>query len=274
MSKFRGAIVVAVLFVTFVSTVDPLFAARKRVQEIDVKRETAAVRIRNNIGNIVVVGGLHEKPKIKIQKLKFDDKKCLVSHQYRSELNQLTITVDKMSSFGPQKCQVKITAYIPSTADLYVANGVGSLSVDGMSSSVVEYNIGSGNVRIKGSNSQKLIAKIGSGKLDVLRSNIATAEVSSGAGNIKLESNTRDLKVDVGSGNVEVHSKKTAKDLSYTIHLGTGSVNIALPFDAKFQSQLLTSRGRAKNLFTDDPKSSSSLQVHTGIGDIVVRKLQ
>lgn len=172
------------------------------------------------------------------------------------------------SLFGNQGVDLDVT--VPDAIDLDIQDGSGDVQVADVNGNV-ELKTGSGNMTANNL-SGDITLKTGSGDIQVTNLN-GQLEMETGSGSIKGNQVTlsKEGKIETGSGDIRLDGS-LSPDASYRLQSGSGNIDLTLPTDSNFQLAVDSGSGSIHNSFGNNSAANSSLSIHTGSGDINIRK--
>lgn len=146
------------------------------------------------------------------------------------ELVGSTLTLDADCNGFLGWCSVDYVVTVPDTSDVAVDNGSGDVAITG-SFGGVSLTVGSGDIETANLRAEQVRAVAGSGDID--------------------------LELGTAASPVEVRT-------------GSGDVSVEIPQDATYAVRTTASSGNADVSVATDPRSSSTMRIDTGSGDIAV----
>lgn len=194
-----------------------------------------------------------------------------VSDQVQLAMNQdgNIISVTQIpSTIGGLSYDLDIT--VPDSIDLQIKDGSGDIQVSNINGNT-KVQDGSGDIQANhlGGN---LDLQTGSG---TIRADHLSGQITLQTGSGDIEVNQVELQSDgslhTGSGDIRVQGTLDA-NAHYRLESGNGGINLTLPSASAFQLSTNSGSGSIHSDFSSTPDAYSSLDLHTGSGDITVRK--
>jgi hypothetical protein len=120
-------------------------------------------------------------------------------------------------------CSVRYVVHVPTGVPLTVHSSSGDVTVDGLSASRIDLQVGSGDMSVSHVSTPVLVAETSSGDLHVTALQSPSADVSTGSGDLTLSfaQDPTSVKAKVGSG--DLHVTVPADGQPYAVDGNTGS---------------------------------------------------
>ncbi|HZO75895.1 MAG TPA: DUF4097 family beta strand repeat-containing protein [Ktedonobacteraceae bacterium] len=192
---------------------------------------------------------------------------------YTRDGNTIDVTAqsDSFFSLGSRDIDLDITA--PNASDMVINTGSGQVEVDDITGQV-QVETGSGSINANNLNGSATL-KTGSGTITV-GGLVGQANMNTGSGDIEVKeaklSGQSIMKT--GSGSIDFNGSIDPAG-SYDFNTGSGTITVALPASSAFKLDATTDSGTVTNDFGSNSVGNGSqagLQLHTGSGDISLRK--
>ena len=206
------------------------------------------VVIKNERGNVKIVGGDVDKASIVATKRSFDDGCRLVMERTGNELVAENRRDDRPDRL---RCEVDFEIVVPRNIGIRVAAGIGNVSSSGTQGQV-DAKVGKGDVEIEG--------------------NVAALNVAVGKGDITVRGLTASADLKAGKGDVGLTYDRMPETGDLTIRVGRGDAKVHLPPSARVSARLVAGSGRMTNAFANDPEARFKISMKAGRGDLRILK--
>lgn len=110
--------------------------------------------------------------------------------------------------------------------------------------------------------------KVGSGDVAIRDSHLNRLKGKSGSGDISLNGSFADIEIKVGSGDISAALDKVSKSTNLIAKSGSGDVSVKVPKTTHVNVDYKSGSGNLKNKTSKGKEGSVNLKVRTGSGDL------
>lgn len=221
----------------------------KEFNAASVKR----ISIQNGSGNIQLAA--HQKSLVTVEARIVSGTKDTCDVQIEEASHEILVKTkskETSSLFSNNKCEVNLVVHSPRSMDIQINSGSGDVKISDLAG--------------------KLAVKNGNGKLSA-KGTFSDASISLGNGDISLHGVNGPSQVNIGSGDAEIVYTSLSNSGDLRIHLGSGNLKVLLPKKASAQTRVRIGSGMIKNNLEGGGTGKLSIDGTIGSGDLILQNL-